>query len=515
MIRIKRCSLLMIILALTNCNQGSNAKSGGTGGGKDDPVLTNVGDQDNKGDLKVKLKDLLIKFKLSDAERQIVHKIQEVVTNPDIGKAGGYKTYDDLKFYNLLKDLGALKVKEIIVECLKVDNHQESGKEEFNQAINNVPAPYLKERLQSDLGTYNYKYVLELKKYFSNDNANYVYDAIIKNYVAEATREIDDQLNRFVRIDYGHSGVLKHIENAVAIYLKLDDGESKVIGELRDLVTSPSQDYKTYTVKDFDSLISALGVVRVKEIVRAYNTYAEDYEIMKRDIEKLKDTKYKSEFEKRLESAKESLKLERRKFFTKFGADGIADLAALPDPNYVHAGMVRSVYDSALGNIRMDSYFMLIYERNLEDLIKDLTEDKREVLKEALRDIDTKAEKNTGFSIYPILGGLYTDDFEYVVKFQVRISQAIGAISKVLEESSDFPEKQDLKTEFDDTLKSYYDHLKESFNYGRGDSKFIRHMMDTKDYADSFDAIKKEVLDLSLKNGAGSKPGSSPSTTLK
>lgn len=60
--------------------------------------------------------------------------MQSILTDPDIGRDEGYKTYTELKFYNLLASLGDVNSKAIM------ESHSTIlvGRERLNEAIENI-----------------------------------------------------------------------------------------------------------------------------------------------------------------------------------------------------------------------------------------------------------------------------------------------------------------------------------------------------------------------------------------
>ncbi|AHH11053.1 hypothetical protein bcCo53_001235 (plasmid) [Borrelia coriaceae] len=102
----------------------------------------------------------------------MVDYIQEVVTNPDIGKAEGYKTYKVEEFFKLLKILGNFKIKDIIKHCFKVDNFQKA----FNGVIDSVNDGEKRERLRVKFYGNGDNYDLYLKGLFSGGVANSIYE---------------------------------------------------------------------------------------------------------------------------------------------------------------------------------------------------------------------------------------------------------------------------------------------------------------------------------------------------
>ncbi|UPA17082.1 hypothetical protein bcCo53_001251 (plasmid) [Borrelia coriaceae] len=533
MIRIKWCALLMIVLIalllVIGCNQSSDIKSGGTVGKKGAHTMTSTGSQDN-GDLKRKLNDLLLKFGLSDEEKQIVYKIQEVVTNPDIGKVEGYDTYDDLKFYKFLENVGGLKVKDIIKNYLIVDSRHANVASAFNQAIDNATEAPLKERLQSELDACWSSYVLRLKESFKGDNPNDVYNAITKNYVAQAISAIDAQLNEIRMIEAGGvpkggstgTGVFTDSGDFVGfrvftdsggapksvadIYLKLDDEEKGAIDKLKELVidSSPSPNRKTYDMQEFDSLMSDLGVVKVREIARVYNQRLEEYKAIQTDISQIEDERCRDQLQIQFDDDKNFRDNYIRILFIK---SDVADPSALPVSDSIYFSMREPFDKSVFADLRRNIDIMKAY-RDKEKSLKDPDE------KMALKYVTAQVEEDLLFDVYSFLGSLSDIRFKEIAEFNARILQEKGvafvAINKIPDGVED---KEKFKTEFDGYIEDYHNGLKASSRHEHL-SNFYEAMMGVRRerYAEKLSYLAHEAYKIARENEAVSKPGSTPST---
>ncbi|AHH11202.1 hypothetical protein bcCo53_001249 (plasmid) [Borrelia coriaceae] len=564
MMRIKRCGLLMIILSLIalllviSCRQSSDSKRNGTGEG------ARVQEEPTKGvyngALKVNLKELLVKFRLSDEEKQIVYKMQKIVTNPNIGNTEGYKTYDDLKFYNLLKDLGERKVKEIVGNYLKVDKRQNEVKNAFSQAINNAPEEgSLKERLQSELSSYQDGYALQLKELFKDDDSNAVYGAFTaNNYVVKAIREIDVQLNELINefkalgvggsigaatgatvtesaegilVTVGSNGVgvavipknpadiadtggsnspensegSENFAETQVVRLEFDDEEKRGISAIRKLVTSPSQDYKTYNDSEFDGLIGAWGVLNTKEVVKIYNEHVAECETMKSKLSsKINDIYCWPKLQNEFKSTKICSESYIRMSFSQFNySTDRHDLHALPNSDSVYHDMLN------LGRFcnfkRVEQY--LANSVKYKEMEGKLTESQ----KSTFRYINDRITE-PGFCIYFLLGGLSFAKLAEVANLHQETIQAKDATSKALVDAPNVKTKRFFESQFVGELENYHRYLKNSHYKSKSSHAFYAYMM-VRAYVNNFNSIKEKVLNLSSKNGAGSKPEISPVTT--
>ncbi|WP_025408544.1 BTA121 domain-containing protein surface lipoprotein [Borrelia coriaceae] len=682
MIRIKQYGLFIVIilsialLLVISCNQGRSAKSSDTDVGKGVGVKQDPTKGDDNEDLKVKIDERLLKFRLSDKEVQIIRKIQEIVTNPDIGKAEGYSTYNDLKFYTFLGSLDDFKIREIIRDYLKVYEHYEDGKKVFSQFMNDsaLDGP-LKKRLQSELDAYNYNYLFRLKQFFGHVNPSAVYGVVTKGYIKEAISKIDEHLSKVrrmvaegsggtkgaggsagaevpansevikeptvpassqatrvdenapvtepaegtlgaggsagaevpansevikeptvpassqatrvdenapvtepaegtlgtdgsagaevpansevikepaipassqvTRVDRdapvtepaegtlgtdGSAGGVEEVNVSLAgtvgvddardpagpkyigdstdvvvteyiggpagfgsIHLKLEAEEIEGIGELRKLVTSPSQDYKTYNDSEFDGLISDLGVLKAKKIAIAYNAYAAERKRLQEELDaKINDVEISPKLQAELDDAKKRAEFAIRSAFTKFNGDGTA-LDVIPDPNRVYASMLYL----------NSEYFFARFKEYLANSVKykEMEGELTESQKGTFRYINDKMT-DPKFCIYFLLGILNVTQLKEIANLHSRIIEAQDAASKALAEALDVKGKKDCETRFSLELLDYHNYLNAS-KYKRANPKqFYDHMVKgehVNSFIDSFRGIEYQASNLPRK----------------
>ncbi|UPA17078.1 hypothetical protein bcCo53_001247 (plasmid) [Borrelia coriaceae] len=485
MIRIKKCSLLMIILALIalllviSCNQGRSVKSGGADVGKGARVKEDPTKGPDNRDLNVKLNELILKFGLSDKEKQIVYKIQEVLYDPDIGSGEDVKTYGDLEFYNLLKDLGDRRVKEIVENYLKVDELYESAKNEFSQAIKNAIVFYFKGKLQNNFDNYKSSYALQLKRLFKDADANAVYAAFIANdYVDQVTRETEPYLNE------------------LAMYL--ESNHSKRIIELRNIVTSPSQGYKTYTDSEFNGLLEALGDLKVKQMVRAYNEVVAEYERLDGDFKSRSDVSCLGSLITKLSNAKEDLDNYIRSCFTVINdSTGTIDPDVPPAPDDLYRDMLN------LGNF---SDFKLVGQYLANSIkYKEMMKNLRDFQWSAVAIFDSAvvlSDPSVCASFF--LGGLELTQLTEFVKLYVQVIDVRNAADEAVEQISDgVAGKEDLRKQFEDCKHAYEKYVLASGYETNDPQQFYAKIIMTSTYVDNFNDIIKRASKLSPKTESG------------
>ncbi|BDU63393.1 hypothetical protein BOFE_09330 (plasmid) [Candidatus Borrelia fainii] len=329
-------SLLVLILLFISCNLKSPQRGGMirkepdfrrivTGEGalrKPSEVVTLTGVEDSvpalaevEKSLGVKLNELLDTFKVSKEGKISIFKIKDVVTDASIDSDEGYKTYTDLDFYTLLNELGAGKVKDIIKFDLDVVKIQKAALD----AINNVQNLQKKQNLQVLYNDRLDEYLLYLKGLFSKPSADNVLADDVHFWFTN-----DDYDNGFTEIE---TEARRIIENG-DVYAKLSYKEKLVIDEIREIVTNDKigkgEDYKTYTIPDFNALLNELGSFKVLIIIRLSVdiNYLKDGRLVAR-IDSIKDEILRKKFKTRYDDQLSKYQLNLKKVFSKSSADAV------------------------------------------------------------------------------------------------------------------------------------------------------------------------------------------------
>ncbi|WP_028328195.1 BTA121 domain-containing protein surface lipoprotein, partial [Borrelia coriaceae] len=278
-----------------------------------------------------------------------------------------------------------------------------------------------------------------------------------------------------------------------SIHLKLEAEEIEGIGELRKLVTSPSQDYKTYNDSEFDGLISDLGVLKAKKIAIAYNAYAAERKRLQEELDaKINDVEISPKLQAELDDAKKRAEFAIRSAFTKFNGDGTA-LDVIPDPNRVYASMLYL----------NSEYFFARFKEYLANSVKykEMEGELTESQKGTFRYINDKMT-DPKFCIYFLLGILNVTQLKEIANLHSRIIEAQDAASKALAEALDVKGKKDCETRFSLELLDYHNYLNAS-KYKRANPKqFYDHMVKgehVNSFIDSFRGIEYQASNLPRK----------------
>ncbi|UPA19020.1 BTA121 domain-containing protein surface lipoprotein [Borrelia puertoricensis] len=262
-------------------------------------------------DLDIKLNNLLDKFGVFGKERESIAYIRLAITDDNVGKVKGYRTYTDSEFYNLLESLGADRTKEIITFYLEVVNIQES----FERAIKNVKDATSRGKLQNNLNQRKNQYQLHLKGLFDSDNFDDIYNNIIgDNYFSELIKFKDE---------------ITKVEGGLDVYAWLSDDERVVIDKIRDIVTNPligkHEGYRTYTEIEFNDLLNKLGDNRILAMILVYleDQRNQDAALVKAlaAIDNVDDADLREQLRGKINDERNNYELHLKKLFDEFFPD--------------------------------------------------------------------------------------------------------------------------------------------------------------------------------------------------
>ncbi|UPA12688.1 BTA121 domain-containing protein surface lipoprotein [Borrelia venezuelensis] len=129
---------------------------------------------------------------LADENKDIIDKIQGIVTDSNIGRAKGYKTYTDSELNDFLNYLGASKTETMATACIRAKILQGIALE----AINTVPAGTAKQNFQNRFNALSNGYALHLKGLFNSLNHDMIYDSVVNDKYSEQFLRIRDDIRR-------------------------------------------------------------------------------------------------------------------------------------------------------------------------------------------------------------------------------------------------------------------------------------------------------------------------------
>ncbi|UPA17099.1 hypothetical protein bcCo53_001268 (plasmid) [Borrelia coriaceae] len=191
--------------------------------------------------------------KLSEKELDIVAYMRNVLTNPNILSGTVYKEYSKIEFYDLLRQLGHDKLKDIInVSLMTFQTRREAL-----TAIMDIKREEAKKPLMKELYAYDNEYPSYLKGLFGGATLDDVYRNIMDSDYAKNFTDIRDEA---LAVKLGEDQYSAHLSSS----------ELEVLDSIRLAVTGPLVDDKdkaTYNYIKFYDFLSRLGVDKVREIV--------------------------------------------------------------------------------------------------------------------------------------------------------------------------------------------------------------------------------------------------------
>ncbi|UPA11328.1 hypothetical protein bpSLO_001181 (plasmid) [Borrelia parkeri] len=158
-----------------------------------------------KKNLDTELNDILDMFGIFDEGREAINDIRYVVTEPDIDFLYS-KTYSDGEFYDLLYNLGFLKLRDIIKVYLKVCK----AYCKLEAAIKDVKRENLRKELMDELVSYKNNYPYHLKELFRG-TPDYVYSKIMGDNYAHNLIKMENKVRDVIKGEILYSGL--HVEN--------------------------------------------------------------------------------------------------------------------------------------------------------------------------------------------------------------------------------------------------------------------------------------------------------------
>ncbi|ETZ18020.1 hypothetical protein BDCR2A_01215 [Borrelia duttonii CR2A] len=210
MIRRVFYALLLLLVLIMNCNLTSKDVSDFDGTSL---VVNSLIDQTlDKGSrlleryeeggidsIDLELYELLDLFGVSENGKMLIFYIKEALCDSDIVDAQGQcEIYDYIEFYELLNNLGADKIIEIVNHLLGTFN----ALREAELAISKVSDGDLKREMQIRFDLKNKAYKLDLKKVFSASVLDELYNQIISydsSYIDDFINMKIDALSKYSR----------------------------------------------------------------------------------------------------------------------------------------------------------------------------------------------------------------------------------------------------------------------------------------------------------------------------
>lgn len=467
-----------LLLLLISCNSSTDLKKDTV------DMVSNIRMQAYSEKREVKFHNVFDIFGLSYDDRQVMLKIQGVVTNPNIGKDKNYKTYTDSQFYDLINILGELRVKSIIKSYLEASKIQSNVQKAFEKALNNIYDDKKKLSLQSKLNDIKDGYNLNLKELFNERSVDDVYAKIANNtYMSQVIANANAQLSQL-------RSHVRGVANDKDVYLQLSANEQDVIDDIKGIVTNPAvakdYDYETSTDSKFYDLLNTLDILKVREMIEAYlreaRKRAEKYAEVKSIIDSIEDSVLREKLQKLLDDKHDLYKVTLKRIFNSSNSD------------FIYQEVVHGDYIPLFGDFRDD----IAGIKNFEDIYKGLSSDEQALI-EDIRSNDTERSK---LKFKALLGRLGSKAISEIIAFHLNVLQEKEAAKSVLGNVPKGDEKEDLVQQFERYVYNYDLHLEWCFQ----DSNPYNRIKNSK-YASNFTKIKEEALKLTPVNEVGNADG--------
>ncbi|UPA14059.1 BTA121 domain-containing protein surface lipoprotein [Borrelia turicatae] len=473
MIKIRHISLLLIVIILLllviSCEFQGNTDLTETLQASLRPVREAESDD---GDIKIN--SLLNAFGIFAEEKDAIAYIRSILTDLSIGSVEGYRTYDDDDFYDLLKQLGAFKLKEIIEVHLKNFN---TAPDAALAAISNVMKSEAKQDLQNRLSSYKDAYPLHLKGLFSRYVLNDVYLYIIGDDYAVKYAELEDEaINIVVGVD---------------VYAGLSASELRVIDYIRSVVTDVKVGplcHKTYSNSEFYDLLNKMRAAKVKRMVRIYlkdKRAQKDAEAEIRTIiANLQGDRAKRRLESTIDNLNNSYSVHLKMLFDKSTPDEVYDIVTIDD----YASRFIRVYHEARRILEFEN----LCNNEILDAELKAVNDMRNIV------INSGIGRAEGYSMYDdytfdfLCGSLSSEVLKKVIKLHLEIMNRQEEVLGVIKNLQEGYEKQNLQDEFSRYKNAYALHLKMLFD--RSPSNAIYDKIVKGNYASSFIKLKEAAL---------------------
>ncbi|AHH04091.1 Hypothetical protein BHY_1140 (plasmid) [Borrelia nietonii YOR] len=423
--------------------------------------------------IEVKLDKLLGTFMLEDNEGEVIRYVRSVATDSGVG-ASGDQAYTDDGFYNLLKSLGALKLKEMIEVHLKITKVQD----EALIAIENINNEELKQKLQREFDDYKNNYLSHLKELFSGfipsgssaDNVHY--KAINSGYEGYFT-SIENQARDFM--------------DGANLYAELPAAERSVIDYIQGVVTNPAigsaNDYRTYSVTEFTILLGSLGDSKLAEIIEFHLGILKAKDDALAVIKDVKRDEFKQKLQNKFNACNDAYPSHLKGLFHEFA------------PDRVYSRVINSNYADSFAYIANQAGSVMQFEKIYEGL----SDDGKAVI-DYIRGIvvtsgvgdDDSADAYTDDDLYALLSNLDALKLKEIIEVYLEIERVQKEASDAIEDIKKEELKKQLKREFDVYNEFYLSDLKSIFVDGY-DPGSVHNRTVNGEHVDKFTKIRDDA----------------------
>ncbi|WP_024654584.1 BTA121 domain-containing protein surface lipoprotein [Borrelia hispanica] len=383
------------------------------------------------------------------SERQIIiGKMRKILTDTDIGRAEGYRTYDNYEFDVLFGKLGSSEIKDIVEIFLKNLQAIETARIQ----IDNIYMSDRKDILKRKLDAYEASYHLTIKKVFNSD----IVDDIYAKFKSMSITDPDSNFTVGVYdLFYSLGNCALYISSYSVVYRMCAPHHSRAIDYLKGILTQSDgiDSYKRYEVYEFEALFGNANF-DFKSILDDHIDTLKKRDEVREFVEGIRDASKKEEQEKELNVLMRNYPKYLRELFHNF------------DPIYILVNNINHDYAERFVNLKSNITHLEFVRKTQEKLSVKEHEMLMEILSIVTNPNIAVAEGYKTYKDYEV-DGLFGDDRFDIVKsigMHLKVSDLQQEVNKAINGIADVEQKENFKNQFNKLVLGYQVHLKGLFH---------------------------------------------------